>query len=49
MKRNFPQAFIFEVADGHITRLQAYEPYGPHGIMGVFLLVARLTKRFSRK
>src|SRR2546421_8059588 len=49
MKRNFPQVFIFEVADGHITRLRAYEPYGPHGIMGVFLLVARLTKRFSRK
>ena len=49
MKRNFPQVFIFEVANGHITRLQAYEPYGPHGIMGVFLLVARLTKRFSRK
>ena len=34
MKRNFPQVFIFEVADGHITRMQAYEPYGPHGIMG---------------
>ena len=49
MKRNFPQVFIFEVANGHITRLQAYEPYGPHGIMGVFLFVARLPKRFSRK
>jgi len=49
MKRNFPQVFIFEVADGHITRLQAYEPYGPHGIMGVFLFVARLTHRFLRK
>ena len=49
MKRNFPQVFIFELADGHITRLQAYEPYGPHGIVGVFLFVARLTKRFLRK
>ena len=49
MKRNFPQVFIFEVADGHITRLQAYEPYGPHGIMGVFLFLARLTNRFLRK
>jgi len=47
MKRNFPQVFIFEVADGHITRLQAYEPYGPQGIIGVFL--ARLKKRFTRK
>ena len=26
MKRNFPQVFVFEVADGSITRLQAYEP-----------------------
>ena len=49
MKRNFPQVFIFEVADGHITRLQAYEPYGPHGILGVFLCVARLANRFVRK
>ena len=45
MKLNFPQVFIFEVADGHITRLQAYEPYGPHGVMGMFLFFARLTKR----
>jgi ketosteroid isomerase-like protein len=48
MKLNFPQVFIFDVADGRITRLQAYEPYGPHGIMGVFLFLARLPKRFSR-
>jgi ketosteroid isomerase-like protein len=49
MKRNFPQVFIFEVADGHITRLQAYEPYGPHGIMGVFLFLARLTNRLRSR
>jgi ketosteroid isomerase-like protein len=49
MERNFPQVFIFEVADEHITRLQAYEPYGPHGIIGVFLWVARLANRFVRK
>jgi len=29
MERNFPQVFIFEMANGHITRLQAYETYGP--------------------
>ena len=46
-KVNFPQVFIFETADGRITRMQAYEPYGPHGIYGVFLLLARLMKRFS--
>ncbi|SRR5579884_2678604 len=49
MKRNFPQVFIFEVADGHITRLQAYEPYGPHGAIGVFLWIARVTNRLLRK
>ncbi len=49
MERNFPQVFIFEVADEHITRLQAYEPYGPHGMMGMFLGLARLANRFVRK
>ncbi|GHO81911.1 hypothetical protein KSD_96820 [Ktedonobacter sp. SOSP1-85] len=46
MKRDFPQVFIFEVANGAITRLQAYEPYGPHGILGMFLSLARLANRF---
>jgi uncharacterized protein (TIGR02246 family) len=46
MKRDFPQVFIFEVANEHITRLQAYEPYGPHGILGAFLSLARLASRF---
>jgi len=48
-KLNFPQVFIFEGAGEHITRLQAYEPYGPHGIMGAFLGLARLANRFLRK
>jgi ketosteroid isomerase-like protein len=38
MKLNFPQVFIFEAADGRITRMQAYEPYGPRGIMGLHYL-----------
>jgi ketosteroid isomerase-like protein len=46
---DFPQVFVFDAADGRITRMQAYEPYGPHGIMGVFLFVARLKDRFSGK
>ena len=49
IKLNFPQVFIFETADGRITRIQAYEPYGPHGLMGVLLSLRRLTQRFSRK
>lgn len=48
-KLNFPQVFIFEMANEHITRLQAYEPYGPHGLMGAFLWLARLVNRFLRK
>jgi uncharacterized protein (TIGR02246 family) len=47
-KLNFPQVFVFEVANGLITRMQAYEPYGPHGIVGLFLSLARLRiKLFS--
>lgn len=49
MKRNFPQVFIFEVTNGYITRLQAYEPYGPHGIMGMFLLLARFMNKCLKK
>ena len=49
MKLNFPQVFIFETADGRITRMQAYEPYGPHGIVGFFLFLGRLKNRFLRK
>jgi ketosteroid isomerase-like protein len=42
---NFPQVFVFQVRDGLITRLQAYEPYGPGGIVGLFLGVQRLLHR----
>jgi uncharacterized protein (TIGR02246 family) len=49
IKLNFPQVFIFEVVDGQIMRMQAYEPYGPHGITGFFLFFARLKQRFLRK
>lgn len=49
MKLNFPQAFFMETRDGKITRLQAYEPYGPNGIGGVVLGVTRLTRRLTGK
>ena len=48
MKLNFPQVFIFEAADGRITRMQAYEPYGPHGIVGSFCFGVP-QKQVSRK
>jgi hypothetical protein len=40
--------FVFEVADGRIKRMQAYEPYGPHGIMECFLFLLRLTTLLRR-
>lgn len=46
-KLNFPQVFIFEVKNEKITRLQAYEPYGPHGVFGCVLWVMRLVRRFT--
>jgi ketosteroid isomerase-like protein len=47
-KLNFPQAFIFEFKDGLITRLQAYEPYPPGGIVGLFLGANRLIKKIKK-
>lgn len=49
MKLDFPQVFIFEATNGLITRMQAYEPYGPNGIGGMFLSLVRLKRRFSKK
>jgi ketosteroid isomerase-like protein len=37
MKLDFPQVFVIETRGGLISRLQAYEPYGPHGIPGLIL------------
>jgi ketosteroid isomerase-like protein len=41
----FPQVFVFETVNGRITRLQAYEPYGPPGVVGFFIGLARLKRR----
>ncbi|MEC9343739.1 MAG: nuclear transport factor 2 family protein [Pseudomonadota bacterium] len=45
MKIDFPQAFFVDVAEGRITSLRAYEPYGPHGIAGIILGLTRLKRR----
>ncbi|QDZ00988.2 nuclear transport factor 2 family protein [Nitratireductor mangrovi] len=42
---SFPQVFVVETRGGLVTRLQAYEPYGPNGIGGLFLGVERLKRR----
>ncbi len=49
MQLNFPQVFVIEVRDGLVTRLQAYEPYGPGGIPGVVLALTRLIWRLTGK
>jgi ketosteroid isomerase-like protein len=49
MRLNFPQAFFIDMNDGLITRVQAYTPYGPGGVGGLFLRLARLQWRLSGK
>lgn len=41
----FPQAFFIDARNQLITRLQAYEPYGPSGLVGLVLGVTRLQRR----
>jgi ketosteroid isomerase-like protein len=45
LRADFPQVFVFEARNGLLTRLQAYEPYGPHGIQGAALALTRLARR----
>ena len=44
----FTQTFVVETRDGRITRLQSYPPYGPGGIGGLMLGLARLQRRLAR-
>jgi len=44
---SFPQVFVVDTRDGLITRLRAYEPYGPNGMGGFFLGLERLKRRVS--
>lgn len=46
-KLSFPQVFIIETKQGKISRCQAYETYGPHGMHNVMLKVTRLIKRIK--
>ena len=45
----FSQVFIVETRDGLLTRLQAYEPYGPAGISGIALRLSHLWFRATSK
>ena len=45
----FPQVFVAESRDGLLTRLQAFEPYGPHGVLATVLRVMRVKKKVTGK
>ena len=49
LETKFPQVFVFETRNGLIIRLQAYTPYGPHGLQSLFLRLVRLWRRLRRK
>ncbi len=49
MKLDFPQAFFIDMKDGKVARMQAYEPYGPHGIGGFILSLTRLKRKLTGK
>lgn len=44
----FTQTFMVEIENGLITRLQAYTPYGPNGVGGLFLALVRLRRRLPQ-
>lgn len=41
----FPQAFFIDTQNNLISRIQAYEPYGPSGIVGLVLAGTRVQHR----
>lgn len=45
---NYQQVFIIETHDNKISRCQAYETYGPHGILKLMLITTRLMNRIRR-
>jgi ketosteroid isomerase-like protein len=45
----FRQVFVADAQGGTISRLQAYEPYGPGGLVGLVLKVTRLGRRLRRQ
>ena len=45
MQLRFPQAFFIDAQNNLITRIQAYEPYGPSGLGGLVLGVTRFQRR----
>lgn len=46
-KLSYTQVFILEIKQGKIYRCQAYETYGPHGMLNVTLKITRIIKRLK--
>ncbi len=44
-KLSYQQVFIIETKEGKISRCQAYETYGPHGVLNIMLTVTRLVNK----
>ena len=44
-KLHYQQVFVIETKNNKISRCQAYETYGPHGMHKVMLMVTRLLRR----
>ena len=49
MRLNLTQVFVIDTREGLVTRVQAYEPYGPGGIGGIVLSLTRLWRKMSRR
>jgi ketosteroid isomerase-like protein len=46
---DFPQVFVFDTAGGKITRMRAYEPYGPGGAVGFGLGIGHRIYRLTHR
>jgi len=44
-KHCYQQVFIIETKAGKVSRCQAYETYGPHGILNVMLVITRFVNK----
>jgi limonene-1,2-epoxide hydrolase len=48
-KLDFPQVFVIDTDGTSITRMRAYEPYGPHGSTGFGLKIGHAVYRMSHR
>ncbi|WP_127794494.1 nuclear transport factor 2 family protein [Agromyces sp. LHK192] len=46
---DFPQVFVIDTDGEHITKLRAYEPYGPHGTTGFGLAIVHAVYRWTHR